>query len=361
MIEEMAMSLVVEIRKKVKGFSLDINFRTDGLNLGILGASGSGKSMTLKCIAGVEKPDEGRIILNGKVLFDSDKRINLKPQDRNVGYLFQNYALFPHMTVEENIGAGLRISNNERGLKISESIESFHLQGMEKKYPNQLSGGQQQRVALARAIVYRPDILLLDEPFSALDSYLKEQLQIVVLEMLKFYDGEVLMVTHSSDEIYRFTRRLAIMDRGRMVLSGDTKEIFRQPLLLSAARLTGCRNISRCKVLSSNTVYAINWGMVLETEMAVPEKTSHIGLMSNAFEAYDPIMLRSGKNVIECRINEIMEDVSGYNVYFESATARKEDCMSNLLYKVPKDEWNNRADKKKVFLRIPENAILLLE
>ena len=355
------MSLVVEIRKKVKGFSLDINFRTDGLNLGILGASGSGKSMTLKCIAGVEDPDEGRIVLNGKVLFDSEKRINLKPQDRNVGYLFQNYALFPHMTVEENIGAGLRLSPNDKKLKVSEAIESFHLNGMEKKYPNQLSGGQQQRVALARAIVYKPDILLLDEPFSALDSYLKEQLHIVVLELLKFYDGEVLMVTHSSDEVYRFTDRLAIMDRGRTVLAGDTKEIFRQPRLLSAARLTGCRNISSCRVLSSNSVYAINWDMVLETESAVTEKTSHIGIRGNAIEAAEPTMLMQGKNLIECRVNEVMEGVEEYNIYLENVRARKDDCITSLLYKVPKDEWNNREDRKRVFLRIPENAILLLE
>lgn len=355
------MSLVVEIRKKVKGFSLDINLRTDGINLGILGASGSGKSMTLKCIAGTEKPDEGKIVLNGKVLFDSEKKINLKPQDRNVGYLFQNYALFPHMTVEENIGAGLRLPPDEKALKVKEVIESFHLSGMENKYPNQLSGGQQQRVALARAIVYRPDILLLDEPFSALDSYLKEQLQIVVLELLKFYYGEVLMVTHSSDEIYRFTNKLAIMDMGRMVLSGDTKEIFRQPRLLSAARLTGCRNISRCKVLSSNSVYAINWGMVLETEDEVTEKISHIGIRANAIESAEPTNLKPWKNTIECRVNEIIEDVSEYNIYLENLTARKDDCITSLLYKVPKDEWNNRDDKKRVFIRIPEKEILVLE
>lgn len=355
------MGLEVNIRKKVKEFSLNVDFRTDGLNLGILGASGSGKSMTLKCIAGTEEPDEGRIVLNGKVLFDSDKRINLKPQDRNIGYLFQNYALFPHMTVEENIGAGLRLSQTEKALSVKDAIESFHLSGMENKYPSQLSGGQQQRVALARAIIYKPDILLLDEPFSALDSYLKEQLQIVVLELLRFYDGEVLMVTHSSDEIYRFTNRLAIMDMGRTVLSGDTKEIFRQPRLLSAARLTGCRNISRCRALSSNSVYAINWGMVLETEDTITEKTRHIGIRSNAIEAAEPTSPKSGKNVIECSVKEIIEDVSEYNIYLENITARKDDCITSILYKVPKDEWNNRDDKRRVFIRIPENAILLLE
>ena len=166
------MSLFVDIRKKLKGFSLNVSFETNGDYLGVLGSSGSGKSMTLKCIAGIETPDEGLIILNGKVLFDSKKKINLKPQERNIGYLFQNYALFPNMTVEKNIGIGLKGSKYEKNRKINEIIEAFHLQGLEKKYPRQLSGGQQQRVALARCIIYKPDVLMLDEPFSALDTYL---------------------------------------------------------------------------------------------------------------------------------------------------------------------------------------------
>ena len=183
------MSLLVDIKKKLKEFTLEIDFKTDGESLGILGASGSGKSMTLKCIAGVETPDEGRIVLNGKTLFDSRKGINLKPQDRNIGYLFQSYALFPHMTVEENIGIGLNLHKTEKELRIREIIESFHLEGLESKYPNKLSGGQQQRVALARCLVYKPDALMLDEPFSALDSHLKDHLQSEVLELLKSYDG----------------------------------------------------------------------------------------------------------------------------------------------------------------------------
>ena len=244
------MSLYIEIKKKFKGFNLNVTFETNGEYLGILGASGSGKSMTLKCIAGIEAPDEGLIVLNGKVLFDSKEKINLKPQDRNIGYLFQNYALFPNMTVDENICSGLKMSKKEKVKKVEEMIKSFHLQGLEKKYPNQLSGGQQQRVSLARCIAYNPDVLLLDEPFSALDTHLKDQLQTEVLELLKLYDGEVLMVTHSRDEAYRFCKNIVIIEEGKSVLLGDTKEIFKQPKLLSVARLTGCKNISKCEVLS---------------------------------------------------------------------------------------------------------------
>ena len=270
------MSLFVNIKKKLKGFSLEVSFETNGDYLGILGASGSGKSMTLKCIAGIETPDEGCIILNGKVLFDSKKKINLKPQERNVGYLFQNYALFPNMTVEENIGIGLKVPKAQKEKQVSEIIEKFQLQGLEKKYPRQLSGGQQQRVAIARCIIYKPDVLMLDEPFSALDSYLKEKLQREVLELLNYYDGEVLMVTHSRDEIYKFSKNISIIEKGKSILLGDTKEIFKNPKIKEAAILTGCKNISRCKVLSENKIHALDWDIVLETEHIANKNINYV-------------------------------------------------------------------------------------
>jgi molybdate transport system ATP-binding protein len=355
------MSLLVDIKKKVKGFSLDVSFETDGEYLGILGASGSGKSMTLKCIAGVETPDEGSIVLNGKVLFDSEKKINLKPQDRNIGYLFQNYALFPHMTVEENIGIGLQLPQKEKEHKVNEMIRAFHLQGLETKYPNQISGGQQQRVALARCIIYKPEVLMLDEPFSALDSYLKDQLQNELLELLKFYDGEVLMVTHSRDEIYRFCKKLVIIDKGKSVLLGDTKEIFKQPKLYTAAKITGCKNISKCEVLSSRCVRAVDWGIVLETEETIPQGIKYVGVRAHEFQMLDAAMAKDEKNVVKCRINRIVEGVFEYNVHFANAAVEKENVNAEILYIVKKEQWNNRKDKENLYLKIPEHAILLLE
>jgi len=355
------MSLMVDIKKKLKGFTLDVFFETKGEYLGILGASGSGKSMTLKCIAGIEMPDEGRIVLNGKVLFDSEKKINLKPQDRNSGYLFQNYALFPHMTVEENIGVGLACSKKEKEEKINGMIESFHLQGLEKKYPNQLSGGQQQRAALARCIVYKPDVLMLDEPFSALDSYLKEQLQTGVLELLKLYNGEVLMVTHDRDETYRFCKNLVIIDKGRSILLGNTKEIFKQPKLFAAARLTGCKNISKCEVLSSHRVHVVDWDVILETEKTVTQNIKYVGIRAHDFQMIDAVEAKNEKNRVECKINKIVEDVFEYNVFFENKTIKKENDNAVILYKVKKEEWDNKKDRENLYLKIPEDAILLLE
>ena len=169
--------LEVQIYKKLAEFDLDISFQVDDNILGLMGASGSGKSMTLKCIAGIETPDQGRIVLNGRVLFDSEKKINVLIQKRNVGYMFQSYALFTNMNVYENISVGLRARKvKDVDIVVQKVMQQFRIFELASRYPKQLSGGQRQRVALARLIAYEPDVLLLDEPFSALDEDLKKDL-----------------------------------------------------------------------------------------------------------------------------------------------------------------------------------------
>ena len=277
------MSLQAEIKKRFSGFTLEVSLHTEEGVLGILGASGSGKSMTLKCIAGIETPDEGRIVLNRRVLFDSEKRINLPPQKRRVGYLFQNYALFPNMTVEANIAAGLTGTKQEKKEAVSRMIKRFKLDGLEKRYPSQLSGGQQQRVALARILIYEPDVIMLDEPFSALDFYLKEQMQFQVLEVMRAYRGDALLVTHSRDEVYRFCEKSIILNRGRVAMEGGTREIFRAPVNVTAARLTGCKNISRVERVDANHIRALDWGLVLETAREVTEEIRFAGIRAHQF------------------------------------------------------------------------------
>jgi molybdate transport system ATP-binding protein len=343
--------LLVEIRKKLKAFTLDVSFKTGGEYLGFLGASGSGKSMTLKCISGIKTPDEGRIILNGRVLFDSVKGINLKPQERNIGYLFQNYALFPHMTVAENIAIGLSCVGKEREQKVREMLNAFHLEGLEKKYPNKLSGGQQQRVALARCLVYRPDVLMLDEPFSALDSHLRDQLQVELMGFLKLHKGEVLMVTHNRDEVYRICQNIMILDEGKSVLFGNTRQIFRCPEREIAARLTGCKNISPCEILSAHHLRALDWNIVIDTEKEVPPETKYVGIRAHEFVMMEPVNSMTEKNMVQCRIAKVIEDLFEYNVFLENG----------LLYKVKKAEWDSLKNKESLFLKIPQEAILLLE
>lgn len=203
------MSLQVNIKKRLGSFTLESAFAMDGGVLGLLGASGCGKSMTLKCIAGIEKPDEGRIVLDGRVLYDSAAHINLPPQQRHVGYLFQNYALFPNMTVRQNILAGLHHEKDRRKREkaMQDAVHFFQLDGLEVRRPNQLSGGQQQRVALARIMVNQPQLLMLDEPFSALDSHLRLRLQMEMKELLNSFGRDVLMVTHSRDEALSYVQR----------------------------------------------------------------------------------------------------------------------------------------------------------
>ncbi|HHX36850.1 MAG TPA: ATP-binding cassette domain-containing protein, partial [Clostridiaceae bacterium] len=233
------MKLKVDIRKRLKNFDLVVDFVHEEGVLGLLGHSGCGKSMTLKCIAGIETPDEGCIILNDRVLFDSAKGINVKPRYRNVGYLFQRYVLFPNMTVRENILAGMlarKLSNKEK--IVEDYVESMYLHGLAEQYPHQLSGGEQQRVALARMLVTNPEILLLDEPFSALDTFLKQQMEHTMFDLFDRYGGGVIYVTHNRDEINRFCDWVAVMDRGRIVEFLSRQSLFERPTHLSTAKLS---------------------------------------------------------------------------------------------------------------------------
>lgn len=289
------MSIKVQIQRKLDSFLLDISFQSECRRIGILGASGCGKSMTLKSIAGIETPDQGHIEAEGRTLFDRADRINLKPQKRNVGYLFQNYALFPTMTVEKNIAAGLKGSRQENEVRVREMVKKFQLQGLEKRLPGQLSGGQQQRVALARIMAYEPDVVLLDEPFSALDMYLKDRLQQELMDMLADYRGTVIMVSHNRDELYRFSEELLIIDQGHIAAAGETKELFRNPVSREAARLTGCKNFSRARRLDAHTVEADDWGIILHTKGEIPEDVQWLGYRAHDFV---PVWGERGENML---------------------------------------------------------------
>lgn len=193
--------LEVQIYKKLAEFDLDVSFQVNDNILGLMGASGSGKSMTLKCIAGIETPDQGRIVLNDRVLFDSEKKINVPIQKRNVGYMFQSYALFPNMDVYENISVGLRARKvKDVDIVVRKVMKQFQISELASRYSKQLSGGQRQRVALARLMAYEPDVLLLDEPFSALDEDLKEDLLRELKSELQI-SKPVVFVSHNKEEV----------------------------------------------------------------------------------------------------------------------------------------------------------------
>ena len=279
------MSLEVNVTKRFDGFTLHAAFTAGDTATALLGASGCGKSMTLRCIAGIVRPDEGRIVLDGRVLFDSAQGIDLPPQQRNVGLLFQNYALFPNMTVEQNILSALKKEKDPaaRRAACAEALRAMRLEELAKRLPGALSGGQQQRAALARILAAKPRILMLDEPFSALDSYLREEVEGEVGSLLAGFAGTALLVTHNRDEAYRLCREMIVMDSGEVLRAGTTKEVFADPRTRAAARLTGCKNILPCTPLDSHTVRLDGWDTTLRLVLPVPAGCTAVGIRAHDF------------------------------------------------------------------------------
>ena len=347
------MSLLVDIRKTLGSFTLEARFRAENGITSLLGASGCGKSMTLKCIAGIEKPDEGRIEVDGRVLFDSAAGINLPPQKRRVGYLFQNYALFPNMTVRQNILCGLN-RDKDRAAKeqrLSEMLRMMQLQGLENRKPAQLSGGQQQRVALARILVNDPQILLLDEPFSALDGHLRDSLKVEMRDLLEAFGHEVLMVTHDRNEAYNMSREIAVMDHGRLLTIKPTKELFADPGSVQAAILTGCKNIAGASRVDAHTVEVPEWGIRLETKEPVREGLCAVGIRAHYFNPNAP------QNRFPVRFVEEMEEPFETILHFRWEGQREDS---------PAVWWRLTKDKKPaVFPMVlgiaPANILLLYE
>ena len=279
------MALEVDIEKRAGNFHLRAAFSCGKEFLGILGASGSGKSMTLKCIAGIEKPDRGKIILDGKTLFDSDKKINLPPQQRRVGYLFQHYALFPGMTVRQNILCGLQNEKDrrKREARADAMMEMLQIREIASLRPDALSGGQAQRAALGRILVNEPDLLMLDEPFSALDSHLRLKLQAELKNLLSGYGRGIIMVTHDRDEAFRMCDRLGVMEQGRMEKVKKTKELFADPETRAAAVLTGCKNIAAAEKTGDREVFVPEWNIRLETAKPVRDGLKAVGIRAHDF------------------------------------------------------------------------------
>ncbi|MEM6425502.1 MAG: sulfate/molybdate ABC transporter ATP-binding protein, partial [Cyanobacteria bacterium P01_D01_bin.128] len=243
------------------------------------------KSLILRCIAGTETPDAGRIVLNGRVLFDSERGINLPSRDRRVGILFQNYGLFPHLTVAQNIAFGLAgLPHHQQQQIVSAQLTSVQLQGLGDRYPTQLSGGQQQRVAIARLLASQPEVLLLDEPFSALDTHLRFTLERDLRQWLSHYCGIPLLVTHNIEEAYRVCHKLLIIDHGQISAFDEKQAVLAQPQTVSAARLTGCKNLSRAVAAGPNRVHAVDWNCTVQVAGSIPDAATHIGMRAHQFD-----------------------------------------------------------------------------
>lgn len=351
------MSLYIDINKDLSSFNLEVAMESKGGIIGFLGASGSGKSMTLKCIAGLEKADSGKIIINEKVLFDSENKINIKTKDRKVGFLFQNYALFSHMTIRDNIEIGLyKLRKIEKNKLSSTYIEKFGLNGLENRYPWQLSGGQQQRVALARALITSPDILLLDEPFSALDNHLRANMERELIEILKDYDGTVVFVTHDIAEAYRVCDKIIVFDGGKASEIREKDLLFKNPLSLAEAKITGCKNISKAKIINKDFIFAKEWNLKLKYQYS-SNSINYIAIRSHNIKLFNN-KKHNNDNVFNMIIENIVENPFDYTLYIKEVNCNNSNSAINFT--ISKEEMKfNVNDVIKV--KFEENYLFTFE
>ena len=373
------MSLLVDIRRHLRGFDLDVSFEVEEPEetLALLGPSGCGKSMTLKCIAGIVTPDEGRIVLNGRTLFDSAARVNLRPQERRVGYLFQNYALFPNMTVAQNVGVGvLGASRDERDARVAGQLAAFRLEGLADKRPAQLSGGQQQRVALARIMASAPELLLLDEPFSALDGYLRWQLELELTDTLQQFPGGTVYVSHNRDEVFRMCDTVCVVSAGKSEPKLTVPELFSTPSTLAAALISGCKNVSRAKVGHDERGQSLfvtgekgmpaqgrtellceDWGVTLATALPVPEGVSHVGIRAHYFRvagAGENGEGEGGRNRIPCEVDRVIDNT------FSTIVMLRTPGGALLRYECGKDAWAALGGPARVTLAVDPADVMPL-
>ena len=350
------MSIEVDIEKKLGNFLLRSRFDAGDEVLSLLGESGCGKSMTLKCIAGIERPDRGRIILDGRILFDSEKHIDLSPQKRRTGLLFQNYALFQNMTVRQNIYAGTaRISETaERQKRTDEIMRSFGIEDISDKYPSQLSGGEQQRTALARVLVSEPDCLLLDEPFSALDSGIRLKLEAEMRNTLRDFGKTCIIVSHDRDEVYRLSDRVAVMGSGYIDSIGAKEQIFHAPETRAAAEIIGCDNISKIRKTGERHVFALDWGTELRVDRD-PEGYGYVGIRAKDIRLVND-RSTSMDNLMECDIEGMVENP--FSVTIRVLSEAKSGLP--LTVEISSEEYS-RINGGKVQIELPPERLLLLK
>ena len=348
--------LDVKFYKTLGDFKLHAEFQAGNEILGVLGPSGSGKSVTLRAIAGIETPDEGRIVVNGRMLFDSGQ-VNVPPRQRNIGYVFQNYALFPHLTVKENIAFGLLgLDNRDKETRVQETLHTFLLKDRENHYPSQLSGGQQQRVSLARTLITRPDLLLLDEPFSALDNHIKRHLENELLEIIRnYYTGTVLLVTHNIEEAHRLCDRILVYVHGKSVQIGDKHEVTERPASLEVAQVVGCQNIMDVDITAhDNTIIARANTLILNCKGQIPVSSqTMVGFHGYHLRLYDndPKEL----NTFYCQIIDVME-----GTFYTSITVNYDSHLIHI--DMDKTKWKALAKHKRdmVYLHVPPEKVFFI-
>jgi molybdate transport system permease protein len=356
-------TLEIDIAKSLEYFDLQVALSAGRGAVGLLGASGAGKSMTLRMIAGVAAPDGGRMVLNGRVLYDSAAKVSLPAAKRKIGVVYQDYALFPHLTVEENVGFGLSVlpslTARERRERVRRQLELMHIAELAGRYPREISGGQRQRVAIARSMAIEPDALLLDEPFAALDPHLRRQMEEQLRETLASYNGAVIFVTHDMEEAFRFCSELLVLDHGKVIASGPRQQLFERPRTVVAARLTGCKNIVPARRAGPDRIAVDAWNCQLQTASPVPDALTHLGIRSHqiAFE-----VAVEGQNVFPCWLAGTSEAPHEMTLYLRLHAAPQAGEPPHLQADVPKELWRTLSVEPQPWrVRLDPARLLLLE
>jgi molybdate ABC transporter permease protein len=357
---EIPAKLEVDFQKTLEHFNLEVAFTAGRGALGLLGASGAGKSMTLRMIAGVAAADHGRMVLNGRVLFDSATGQNLPAAQRKIGVVFQDYALFPHLTVAENVGFGLnRLPERERRERVGKELERMRITELADRYPREISGGQRQRVAIARCMAIEPDALLFDEPFAALDPHLRRQMEEQLRETLAGFNGAVIFVTHDMEEAFRFCSDLLVLDRGRTIAWGPKHQLFEKPHTVVAARLTGCKNIVSARRTAENRIAVDGWNCSLQTAVEVPEELTHLGMRSHQIGFQQSA---ESENCFPCWLMTTSEAPHEMTLYLRLHAEPQAGDLPHVQADVPKELWRALSSQPQPWqIRFDPARLLLLE
>jgi len=356
--------LEVRVKRKLPGFTLDVAFSVNREVMTILGPSGSGKTMTLQCIAGLVQPEEGFVNLNGRVLLDTTQKINLPARMRKVGFVFQNYALFPHLTVSQNIAYGIHhLSAQQISARIEELLEKMNILRLGDRFPRQLSAGQQQRVAVARALAPEPEVLLLDEPFSALDSLVKERLQLELQALQQIYQGNMLFVTHDLTEGYKFGTRIAVFESGHIVQYDRKEEVIASPSNHTVARLVGFKNLMEGSILD-----VVGATVLLE----VPElggrlkaiSLKNINLVTGQHVTvgirpeYVQLRAKPGENTYLSTVDRITEGITATNCYFHVNSVKV--TRHYIMVILPRSDAGEVCSGQTSYLYLPPEHVVVI-
>lgn len=340
-------------------FELNVHLRTGAGVTVLLGSSGAGKTLTLNCLAGFARPDEGRILVRDEIYFDAATRVHIPPQRRRVGYIFQDHALFPHMTVRENlqfaasVAAGRKKRGLQRNRRVNELLELFKLTELAQRTPAQLSGGQKQRAALARVLTGEPRLLLLDEPTRGLDARLRSTFYEVLHKTRERLEVPVLLVTHDLEECYELADFVCLVDRGRFVQAGAREAVFTKPASVEVARMLGIENIFSAEIVALDPGRNTSRLAVLDSFIEGPYLPGHlIGDRGSVCVREQEMKVTGSKaseqtNRLYLRVLRTSPVAAGVRIHFEQAI-----CAT-----VSESEWNELRGNERLWVIIPAGAI----